>query len=132
MSDRFARHVPLFGEEGQRHIRRTRVTIVGDGGIGSHILQQLAFLGVKIFAVVEPDGLDDTNQNRLIGARWDDPAGTKKLNIAERLVRSIEPEPVLDLVDARSRLEEGLRARRCPGSALRGHKARDGDGRRTS
>ena len=101
MNKRFLRHIPLFGEEGQRRIREARVTIVGAGGVGSHVLQQLAFLGVHEFTVVEEDRLDATNQNRLIGARWDDAEGTKKLQIAERLLRTVEPEPALDMVDSR-------------------------------
>lgn len=100
MNHRFARHMPLFGEEGQRRIRETRIVLVGTGGVGSHVLQQLAFLGVTTFTIIEPDSLEESNQNRLIGSRWDDDEGSSKLKIAERLVRAIEPGPVLTLVDS--------------------------------
>lgn len=93
MDDRFARHMPLFGAEGQRKIRATRVAVIGVGGVGSHLVQQLAYLGVKDFGLVEPEDLDETNRNRFIGSRYDDPVpGTLKLDIAERLVKSVEPE----------------------------------------
>lgn len=92
MDDRFARHTPLFGAEGQQKIRATRVTIVGVGGIGSHVVQQLAFIGVEDLTLVEPEELDATNRNRFIGSRHDDPVpGTRKLDIADRLVKSVEP-----------------------------------------
>jgi hypothetical protein len=92
MGDRFARHMPLFGAEGQQKIRATRVAVIGVGGVGSHVVQQLAFIGVEDFALVEPEELDGTNRNRFIGSRNDDPIpGTPKLDIAERLVKSVEP-----------------------------------------
>jgi hypothetical protein len=59
-------------------------------------------LGVREFALVEPEELDDTNRNRFIGARRDDPVpGTPKLDIAERLLRSIEPDVTVDRVHTR-------------------------------
>jgi molybdopterin/thiamine biosynthesis adenylyltransferase len=101
MDNRFDRHMPLFGAAGQRKIRETRVTVVGAGGLGSHVVQQLAFLGVRDFALVEPDELDETNRNRLIGARHDDQVpGTRKVGIAERLIRSIEPDARIRTVPA--------------------------------
>ena len=99
MDDRFARHMPLFGAEGQEKIRGTRAAVIGVGGIGSHIVQQLAFLGVEDFLLVEPEELDETNRNRFIGSRHDDPVpGTPKLDIAERLVKSVQPAARLQRV----------------------------------
>ena len=43
---RFSRNEALFGREGQEKIAATKVTIIGAGGLGSHIAQQLAYLGV--------------------------------------------------------------------------------------
>jgi len=92
MDDRFARHMPLFGAEGQERIAGTRVAVIGVGGVGSHVVQQLALLGVREFALVEPEELDDTNRNRFIGSHHDDPVpGTPKLEIANRLVTAIAP-----------------------------------------
>jgi molybdopterin/thiamine biosynthesis adenylyltransferase len=66
--------------------------VVGAGGLGSHIVQQLAFLGVGHLTVIDPDELDRSNLNRLVGSRFDDPIpGTKKVDIAKRLVQSIDP-----------------------------------------
>ena len=79
--DRFDRQIRLFGKEGQERIKNTYITIVGAGGLGSHVIQQLAFLGVGCLSIVDPEDLDETNLNRLIGAHWDDPIpGTKKVN----------------------------------------------------
>jgi molybdopterin-synthase adenylyltransferase len=90
MNERFDRHMPLFGTAGQARIRETRVGVVGVGGIGSHVVQQLAYLGVRMFGVVDPDELETTNLNRLIGSRFDDAVpGTRKVEIATRTIRSI-------------------------------------------
>jgi molybdopterin/thiamine biosynthesis adenylyltransferase len=42
---RYSRNIALFGEEGQRKIAATAVAVVGLGGLGSHVAQQLAYLG---------------------------------------------------------------------------------------
>jgi hypothetical protein len=92
MDERFARNIALFGAEGQQRLLETSVAVVGVGGLGSHVVQQLAFLGVGHLTLVEPEELDTTNRNRYIGSRWDDPIpGTQKVDIAERSIRTIDP-----------------------------------------
>lgn len=90
-TNRYERQLRLFGEEGQRRIRESYVGIVGAGGLGSHLIQQLAFLGVGKLAIIDPDELKETDLNRLIGSRQDDiTTGAKKVDIAKRLVYSID------------------------------------------
>ncbi|MBK8977120.1 MAG: ThiF family adenylyltransferase [Planctomycetes bacterium] len=89
--DRFERQRRFFGAEGQDRLRSTRVLIVGAGGLGSHIVQQLAYLGAGQLIVVDPDVLDETNRNRLVGAWTSDPLGKPKVAIAHRLVAAIDP-----------------------------------------
>jgi len=68
------------------------VAIVGIGGLGTHVVQQLALLGVGQLALVDSEELDRTNLNRYIGARHDDPVpGTLKVDLGERLAKSIDP-----------------------------------------
>ena len=92
MTERFDRQMRFFGKEGQERIAASRVTIIGAGGLGSHVVQQLALLGVGRLTLVDSEDLAATNLNRLIGARHDDPIpGTAKVDIAARLVASINP-----------------------------------------
>ncbi len=65
---RLWRNEALFGAEGQRRIAQTKVAIVGLGGLGSHVAQQLAYLGVADYALVDPDIVTDSSLNRLVGA----------------------------------------------------------------
>jgi molybdopterin-synthase adenylyltransferase len=93
MTGRFDRQIALFGEEGQAKIAATRVAVVGAGGLGTHVVQQLALLGIRRFDVIDSEELADTNRNRYVTARFDDPVpGTLKVDIAERLIRAVDPE----------------------------------------
>ncbi len=93
---RFDRSIRFFGHEGQERLRATRVGVVGAGGLGTHVLQQLALLGVGALVVLDPEELDNTNRNRYVSARHDDPVpGTLKVDIAERLVASLAPDIIV-------------------------------------
>lgn len=95
LSDRYDRNIRLFGAEGQQKLRGTEVAVIGGGGLGSAICQHLALLGVGEITVVEDEYLDNTNRNRFIGARADDPVpGTHKVEVIERLVRETNPDVV--------------------------------------
>lgn len=99
MTGRFDRQIALFGEEGQAKIVAARVAVVGAGGLGSHVIQQLALLGVREFAVIDSEELADTNRNRYVTARFDDPVpGTLKTDIAERLIRAVDPDAVVQKI----------------------------------
>src|SRR5439155_11436020 len=86
MSDgRYSRNKALFGPEGQEKIAATKVTIIGVGGLGSHVAQQLAYLGVETQTPVDFDIVTISSMNRLVGAVDTDVAAkTKKVIVAER------------------------------------------------
>lgn len=90
-SDRYDRQRRLFGADGQQRLARATVAIVGIGGVGSHLCQQLAFLGVGKFILIDPDRVATTNLNRLIGATVEDVRGMK-VEIASRMIRTISPD----------------------------------------
>lgn len=90
--ERYDRQTRLFQKEGQDMLDSSKVTIVGVGGIGSHVVQQMAFLGVGSITVVDQDIAEITNLNRLIGAHHDDHLSSMpKVDIMERMVREINP-----------------------------------------
>jgi molybdopterin/thiamine biosynthesis adenylyltransferase len=89
---RYSRNVTLFGEEGQRKVAATSVAIVGLGGLGSHVAQQLAYLGVIRYELIDDDVVTESSLNRVIGALPQDVSSkTPKAKSAERLIRSIQP-----------------------------------------
>jgi molybdopterin/thiamine biosynthesis adenylyltransferase len=92
MKNKYARQILFFGKSGQEILGKIKVAIVGVGGIGSHIVQQIAFLGINNICLIDNDILDETNKNRLIGVFDDDKEGTRKTDIAVRLILSINPK----------------------------------------
>jgi hypothetical protein len=97
---RYSRNIALFGENGQDRIAATTVAIVGLGGLGSHVAQQLAYLGVVRYALIDDDQITESSLNRVVGARADDVAlKTTKVRSAERLIRSVQPGAVIELVE---------------------------------
>jgi molybdopterin/thiamine biosynthesis adenylyltransferase len=90
LDTRYDRQVRALGADGQRRLSRLRVGIVGLGGTGSQVLQQLAHLGVRDFCLVDDDRVDWTNLPRLAGAtRWDALLKSRKTRVARRLIRRL-------------------------------------------
>lgn len=108
-NQRFDRNIRLFGSEGQERLRGSRVAIVGIGGLGSHIVQQLALLGVGGIAAIDGEEISTSNRNRYIGAFHDDPIpGTPKVEVARRLAHSIDPSIVFRRVFSTLKTAEAL------------------------
>lgn len=88
VSQIFQRQLPWFTPEGQQQLARFRIAVVGCGGTGSHLIQNLAYLGVRNFILIDRDSADYTNLNRLVTATPAD-MGTPKAYLGRRLVRSL-------------------------------------------
>jgi Dinucleotide-utilizing enzymes involved in molybdopterin and thiamine biosynthesis family 2 len=87
---RFDRQLRVLGQEGQAVLASTTVGVVGAGGLGSHVVQQLAHLGVGRVIVVDPDRVQSTNLSRLVGAsRFDATLRRHKTTVARRLARRV-------------------------------------------
>ena len=91
------RQVRAFGEPGQRLLRRLRIVVIGAGGTGSLVCQQLAHLGVLNVAVIDRDLVEATNLNRLVGATPAD-VGRPKVQVAARMMRVINPAMTVEEV----------------------------------
>jgi hypothetical protein len=90
--DRFDRNIRFFGADGQAKLRNGHVAVAGCGGLGQHVIQQLAFLGVGKLTLIEDEALSRSNLNRYVLARHDDPIpGTDKIDNALRAISAIDP-----------------------------------------
>jgi molybdopterin/thiamine biosynthesis adenylyltransferase len=108
---RFDRNIRFFGKEGQQKLAEAHVVIVGVGGLGTHVVQQLALLGVGSLTLIDDEEIDVTNRNRYIGVRHDDPIpGTRKVDIGERLTREIDPEIQVEKIPQSLRSEPAFEA----------------------
>ena len=99
----------FLGAQSEELLANARVAIVGLGGGGSHIAQQLAHLGVGHFRVIDPQTIDASNLNRLIGATEHDVAeNASKVQIAERLIKGIRPRATVHGIQAEWQLSSDL------------------------
>jgi len=86
------RRQSFLGPASDESLASANVGIVGLGGGGSHLAQQLAHVGIGRYVFVDPQTIDDSNTNRLIGGTLDDVTRkTAKVDIAVRIVRGLEP-----------------------------------------
>ena len=83
VSDIFDRQVRAFGVEGQHVLSRLRVGVVGAGGTGSTVIEQLIRIGVGELVVLDDQRLTDTNVTRVYGSGTQD-EDTLKVKLAER------------------------------------------------
>lgn len=92
----------FLGEDAPRLLRALKVGVIGLGGGGSHVAQQLAHVGFLRYALFDADRIQDTNINRLVGAtQWDVDVAELKVRIAERVIRGINPEAQVDALSCR-------------------------------
>jgi hypothetical protein len=92
---RYDRQIRALGLHGQRRLETIRVGIVGLGGTGSVVLQQLLHLGVMDFVLSDPDTIDETNLNRVVGATSSD-LGDYKVDVAKRWGQRINAHLKID------------------------------------
>ncbi len=103
------RQVLAFGRVGQRQMETAKVGIVGLGGIGSMVAQELAYLGVRKFVLVDDDTVEETNLNRLVGVTAEN-IGEAKVEAAARHLKRIAPATKVEALRLQVRSSEALRA----------------------
>lgn len=84
----FDRQVRAFGPDAQRALSRLHVGIVGVGGTGSAVLEQLIRLGIGTVSIYDAETFESSNVNRVYGSESGD-QGTPKTEIALRSSRRI-------------------------------------------
>ncbi len=87
----FDRNVRAFGGGIQQVLQELHIGIVGCGGTGSSVAEQLVRLGVRRFHLVDPDVLTESNVTRVYGSTPAD-VGTDKVEVLARHLRAIDPD----------------------------------------
>ena len=90
--ERYARHIvmPEIGGSGQMRLRKSRVLVVGAGGLGAPALQYLSAAGVGTIGIIDDDVVDATNLQRQVIHR-DEDIGLPKVLSAARAIRALNP-----------------------------------------
>lgn len=95
----FDRNIRAFGGDIQQILQQTSVAVVGCGGTGSSVAEQLVRLGVRHFTLVDPDTLSDTNVTRVYGSS-PDLIGQPKVNVLGTHLRRIAPNAHVTCIQA--------------------------------
>lgn len=89
------RNIRAFGGDVQRTLGSLRVAVVGCGGTGSAVAEQLVRLGVRRFRLVDPDRLSASNVTRVYGSKPVD-VGRLKVDVLADHLSAIAPDAVID------------------------------------
>ncbi|MBI3340153.1 MAG: ThiF family adenylyltransferase [Chloroflexi bacterium] len=94
--DLYDRQVRAFGKDGQLAISRAKVGIIGLGGTGSPIAEQLVRLGVLDLILIDPDKFSPTNLSRVYGSYYGSVRKSRlfsehKVNLIASNLRRINP-----------------------------------------
>ena len=98
MQSRYQRNLPALSEEEMNVLRAKRVLVVGCGGLGGHIIDQLCRIGVGALRVVDGDVFEESNLNRQLLSRMD-LLGMSKAKTAEDHIRRVNPDVSVEAVD---------------------------------
>ena len=90
-SDQFNRHIRAFGGRIQEMLADLNVAVVGCGGTGSAVIEQLARLGVRNFILLDPKTLTESNLTRVYGA-FPENIGIPKVELSAAHVARIAPD----------------------------------------
>lgn len=100
--------LPDFGVEGQDRLVRSRVLVLGLGGLGSPVALYLAAAGVGTLVLADHDQVDPSNLQRQI-LHTEDSIGQRKTDSAANRLRALNPST--HLIPLPERLDEArLRA----------------------
>ena len=99
MNPRYERNIPALSEEECDTLLGKRVLVVGCGGLGGHLIDMLARIGVGMLRVVDGDVFEPSNLNRQLLSEVP-LLGTSKAKAAAAKVSRINPEISVEAVDS--------------------------------
>jgi molybdopterin/thiamine biosynthesis adenylyltransferase/rhodanese-related sulfurtransferase len=91
--ERYSRHLmlPEVGDKGQEKLLKSRVLLLGAGGLGSPAALYLAAAGVGTLGLVDADVVDSSNLQRQV-LHGTDRIGTPKVDSAEKTLTNLNPD----------------------------------------
>ena len=99
MNPRYERNVPALTEAECEILRGKRVLVVGCGGLGGHLIDMLARIGIGALRVVDGDVFEPSNLNRQLLSEMP-LLGVSKAKAAAARVSRVNPEVEIEAVDS--------------------------------
>jgi len=106
LEGRYARNKKTFSDEDQLKLSTSCVAIVGCGGLGGYIAEELARMGVGRIVLIDGDRLEVSNLNRQIMATELN-LGQWKVVAAQERLRSVNSEVQVELIQGWFEEEKG-------------------------
>jgi len=98
MEARYSRNIPALTEAECLTLREKRVLVVGCGGLGGHIIDQLCRIGMGSLRVVDGDVFEETNLNRQLLSQVP-LLGVSKAEAAADHVRRVNPDVTVEAAE---------------------------------
>lgn len=102
----YDRQIRAFGLRGQELLSQLKVGIIGLGGTGSAVAEQLAREGIEKFILMEHDIIEPSNKTRIYGSYHNDKG--PKTNIIKRNIKKINPHASIELIQKKLESENDL------------------------
>ena len=99
MNPRYERNIPALSEEECNILLGKRVLVVGCGGLGGHLIDMLARIGVGMLRVVDGDVFEPSNLNRQLLSEVP-LLGVSKAKAAAAKISRVNPEISVEAVDS--------------------------------
>lgn len=104
MPSRYQRNRNAISTAEQLTLFRSRVAVVGCGGLGGYVIEQLARLGVGTIVAIDPDVFEEHNLNRQILST---PASLGRAKVEVAVCRVGEINPAVTVLPVRAAYEAG-------------------------
>ena len=88
----------VFSEQNVEKLEKSRITIIGIGGIGCPLATYLVSSGLKYIQLIDGDIIEKSNLNRQILFTSDD-IGQKKVTVAKKKLLKINPNCQIKIID---------------------------------
>jgi len=89
--ERYARQQAVVGDGGQARLWEKKVLIVGCGGLGGHLIENMLRMGVGHIVAVDPDRFEGSNLNRQLLSTAP-LLGSSKAEAAAARAKAVNPE----------------------------------------
>ena len=99
MEARYKRNIPALSGAECALLRRKKVAVIGCGGLGGHIIDQLARIGIGSMTVVDGDVFEETNLNRQLLSEVS-LLGCSKAEAAANRIARVNPDVEVRAVEA--------------------------------
>ncbi len=88
----------LLGKSNIERLRDAHVLVIGLGGVGAYVVENLCRAGIGHLTIADGDSIQNTNRNRQLIALTSN-VGEKKAEVVAKRLKDINPEICITVVD---------------------------------